>query len=174
MSGLKGKMYAVAVRDGGDLRLLSSIRRSIDGDVYFLIPRSKVNWKLHASYHKSGEFHIRSGRSKLLPTKQRPPDASFRGTEGVFASAIQPGELPLYRTPFNVAEFDDVFEISISDFPSYEHHTLSVDLVEPGNGPTTGPWKKLVHQKCFQDTVPWILVSFWRGIGLGENEEPRK
>ena len=61
-------------------------------------------------------------------------------------------------------EFVEVFEIPREQFAGDEHHTFAVDLVEPGRNAVPGPWKEMVVQKSFQDAVPWILVTLWRGM----------
>lgn len=63
-------------------------------------------------------------------------------------------------------DFADVFEIPHERLPPDEHHTLAVDLVEPGKDALAGPWREVASQKCFQDALPWILVTLWRGLTL--------
>ena len=161
-----GTIYAVAIRNGDGLWLLARIRRSRTGDIYFLIPRDAPDWNPHASYHQSGASHVRSYNWKHLSTQRQKPDASFRGVETVFALAIPPGEAALHKTPCVTGEFNDVFEIPSEQFPQGEHHTLVVDLVEPGKTPALGPWRDMVVQKSFQDAVPWILATLWRGMAF--------
>ncbi len=161
-----GTMYAVAVRDDNGLRLLARVRRSKAGDIYFLIPRDDPDWNPHASYHQSGASFVRSYKWKHLSTQRQKPNCTFRGVKTVFALAIQPGEVALHTTPCVVGEFNEVFEIPSNQFPQAEHHTLVVDLVEPGNSAAAGPWKEIVLQKSFQDAVPWILITLWRGMAF--------
>ncbi len=157
-------MFGVAVRDDSGLRLLASVCRSKAGDVYFLIPRDDPEWNVHASYHESGESHVRSYRWTYLRTRRQRPNSSFHGAECVFALAIPPGEVALHTTPYDVREFNDIFEIPNNQFRPAEHHTLVVDLIEPGAAATGGTWKEIVLQKTIQDAVPWILITLWRGI----------
>ncbi|MGH2372971.1 MAG: hypothetical protein ACRDIC_05770 [bacterium] len=86
--------------------------------------------------------------------------------ETVLSLAIQPGEAALHRTPCVPGEFTEVVEIPREQFLDDEHHTLAVDLIEPGNNAAPGPWKEIVVQKSFQDAVPWILVTLWRGMAF--------
>ena len=157
-------MYGVAVREDNGVRLLARVRRSEAGDIYFLVPRHDPNLNVHASYHQSGTWHVRSSGWKQLTTQRQQPSSSFRDAETVFAPPFQPGELAFHTTPCVVGEFKDLFEIPSSQFPQTEHHTLVVDMVEPGKSASAGPWKEIVLQKSFQDAVPWILVTLWRGI----------
>ena len=158
-------MYAVAIRNGNGLWLLARIRRSRSG-VYFLMQRDDPDWDPHASYHQDGTSHVRSYEWTHFETQRQKPDASFRGVETVFAMAIQPGEAALYKIPCDAGKFNHVFEIPIEQFPRGEHHTLSVDLVEPGKTAAPEPWKEIVVQKSFQDAAPWILATLWRGMAL--------
>ncbi len=162
----EGPMYAVAVREHTDLWLLCRIRRSSKGDVYVLFPRDEPSWDPHASYHKDGSRHVRSHGGKYLTNQCQKPDESFRGAESVFALAIQPGEAGMLNVPCAPGDFSDVFEIAGEQLPREEHHTLAVDLVEPGTGATAGPWREIVIQKSFRDALPWILVTLWRGLTL--------
>jgi hypothetical protein len=159
-------MYAVAVRDRGDLWLLCRIRRPRGGDIYVLLPRDEPGWDPHASYHQDGMRHVRSHNGRYLLDQRQRPDESFQGAESVFALAIQPGEVGLLKTPCTPEQFSDVFEINRQHLPLEEHHTLAVDLVEPGHEALTGPWREVVVQKWFRDAVPWILVTLWRGFTL--------
>jgi hypothetical protein len=159
-------MYAVAVRDREDLRLLCRIRRSRERDIYVLLPRDEPGWDPHASYHQDGTRHVRSHGRRFLIDHRQTPDETFRGAESVFALALQPGEVALLRIPCRPTEFSDVFEIGREHFLPREHHTLAVDLVEPGHHALAGPWREVVMQKWFRDTVPWILVTLWRGFTL--------
>lgn len=144
-------MYAVALRGHDGLWLLARIRRSRAGDVYFLIPRDDPDWNPHASYHRSGASLLRSYKGKHVSSQRQEPDASFQGVETVLSLAIQLGEADLHRTPCIPDEFTKVFEIPRVQFLANEHHTLAVDLVEPGKNAAPGPWKDIVVQKSFQD-----------------------
>jgi hypothetical protein len=144
--------------------LLCRIKRSRKGDAYFLMPRDEPGWDPHASYHRDGTRHVRSHGGKFLVSKVQKPDGSFRGTEGLYAMAIQPGEVPLLNTPCAREEFSEVFEIGGEQLPIEEHHTLAVDLAEPGYSDILVLGKEIVAQKSFQDSSPWILVTLWRGL----------
>lgn len=157
-------MYAVALRADDGLWLLARIRRWDTGDVYYLMPRADPELNAHASYHSSGITHLRSYEWKRFSTQRQKPDPSFKGTECVFAEAFQPGDVSRCRTPCDASQFDAVFEIPIDNFPPDQHHTLVVDLVAPGAGPSSGPWTQIVMQEHFRDTVPWISVTLWRGL----------
>lgn len=160
----EGSMYAVAIRDHEDLRLVCRIRRSPGRDVYVLFPRDEPGWDPHASYHRDGVRHVRAHGGRYLVDQRQRPDESFRGAESVFALALQPGEVPRLKTPCRTDRFSEVFEIAGENFPPEEHHTLVVDLVEPGHGALAGPWREVVAQRSFRDNVPWILVTLWRGL----------
>ncbi|PYO03848.1 MAG: hypothetical protein DMD89_01070 [Candidatus Rokuibacteriota bacterium] len=142
-------MYAVAIRDDVGLWLLCRVRRSSRGDVYVLFPRSDPDWNPHASYHRDGTRHVRSHGGKYIEDQSQRPDASFRGTESVFALAIQPGEPAMFNTPCDPAEFADVFAIPRRDLPLDEHHTLAVDLV--------GTWARRIAGAVAGKGAPEVL-----------------
>jgi hypothetical protein len=164
MAALQDSVYGVAVRHDADLRLLCRIRRSANGDVYFLIPRDEPGWNPHASYHRDGTRHVRSHGGRYLISQIQRPDHSFRGTENLFAMAIQPGEVALLQTQCMAEEFSEVFEIDHPQIPPEEHHTLAADLVEPGYSAIPVLGTEAIVQRTFRDASPWILVTLWGGM----------
>jgi len=158
-------MYAVAIRDGNDLWLLARIRRT-GSNVYFLMQRDDPGWNPHASYHESGISHVRSYKWKHFDGQGQRLDPSFRGVATVFSMGISPGEEASYKTPCDAGKFDDVFQIPIGQVLPGEPHTLVTDIIEPGMAAAPGPWQTIVIQKSFQDAVPWILVTIWRGLAI--------
>ena len=161
----EGAVYAVAIRNSDGLWLLARIRRSRSG-IYFLMQRDPPGWNPHASYHQSGISQVRSYGWTHFRTQGQRPDATFRGVATVFSMAIPPGEEALYKTPCDTGKFDDVFQIPKEQFLPGEPHTLVADIVEPGMAAAPGPWRDIVVQKSFQDAVPWILVTLWRGLAI--------
>jgi len=70
------RMFAVAVRDGGDLFLWISIRRATLGDIYYAFPtgrsgRDWQKWNPHGSHHKDGRSHHKSFKKKYSPRSGR-------------------------------------------------------------------------------------------------------
>ncbi len=129
-----------------------------------MIPRDNIFGDPHASYHKSGTRQVRSHGLKLFIIKLQRPDQSFRGTEALFAMAIPPGDVPLLRILCVPEEFSEVWELNTDQVPPEAHHTLAVDLVEPGFATIPVLGKEIVAQTAFQDACPWILVTLWRGM----------
>ncbi len=172
----------MAIRDADGLWLFARISRAIDGSVSVSPPRDDrrfsaemtgtpllTPWNPHATYHASGEWHIRSYKDKplkakpLLSTQRQKLDTSFRGAETVWPLEIQAGEAASHDTPYTAGNFNGVFEIPIEKIPQGEHHTVVVDLVEPGKSATPRCGQKIVDQKTFRRDIPWILVTLWRG-----------
>ncbi len=164
MAAFQDLVYAVAVRHNADLWLLCRIRRSPRGDVYFRIPRDEPDWDPHASYHQDGTRHVKSHDCRYIISNLQRPDQFFRGTESLYAMAIQPGEVTLLQTPCMPEEFSEVFEIDHPQIPPEEHHTLAVDLVEPGYSAIPVLGREAIVQRTFSDASPWILVTLWRGM----------
>ena len=92
MREANGAVYGIAVRDDDGLWLLARIRRSRDGDVYYMEQSADPAVDFHVSYHNSGIRHLRSYGWKRFVSQLQRPDASFRGVETVFASGFPPGE----------------------------------------------------------------------------------
>ncbi len=165
MKGTNGAMYGIAVRNDIGLWLLARVRRSRSGDVYFLIQTAETTRDVHASYHESGERHLRSYGWKHFATQLQRPDASFRGVETIFALALPPGQASS-PVPCVAEEFDQVFEIPESDLPADEDHALVVDLTGKGGEPSLGPWREIVVRYRITDRVPWIVITVWRGLDI--------
>jgi hypothetical protein len=155
-----GALYAVAVRDGGDLLMLVTIRRSRQ-NVYVNIPRPHLpDWQPHASYHASGQRHQVSFGCKFDVQAHPCPD-EFRGQQNVVTLLISPTETRAVNLACNPADFHQTFEIAKADIAP-KGARLAIDLVEPGLGPLTPcPDATLVRESAFADSEPWIVVSLW-------------
>lgn len=163
-SHMPNVFYAVVMRDSSERRLLCRLKRSAAGDVYFLIPGEDRKANRHVSYHKSGQRHVKSYRWEHFVSHLQGPDQYFCGAEALFAMAIPPGQASQYPVLSPAERFDAYFEIDASQIPETEHHTLTADLVEPGIDALPGPWKDIVAQQRFDDAIPGILVTLWRGL----------
>lgn len=155
------RMYAVAVRDSGDLYLILRIRRSPSGDVYHLVPRDRKDWNPHTSYHSSGQFHAKGYGRKALVLQRQQPDSKFSGNENVTTIGIAADE---HRANGILCpeEFDEVFEIPLGELRPERYRThLSVDLTEPGGQAIITPGATILRQKAFQDAEPWIMVTLF-------------
>lgn len=154
---------AVAVRDGSDLFLFASISRGLKGDVYVNFPRDREpKWKPHSSYHASGQHHHKSFGYNALVHHRKKPDVNFSGTENLVTTGISREEPREINVPCPTADFDDVFEIPISDLRPEKYRTyLSVDLAEPNGSPIIYPGAKVIRQKITQNVIPRILITLF-------------
>jgi hypothetical protein len=159
----EGAMYAAAICDDNGLWLLARVKRSRSG-IYFLMQREIPDWDPHASHHTGGIRHVRSYEWTHFETQEQKLDATFRGVQTLFSMGISTGEEVLYTIPCDAGKFDDVFQIPRQLFVAGEPHTLVADIIEPGQGAAPGAWRDIVVQKSFQDAVPWILFTLWRGL----------
>jgi hypothetical protein len=157
------RMFAVAVRDGADLFLVLSICRGPQGDVYVNFPRDhEPDWKPHSSYHASGQHHQKSFGHKALVHHRQKPNANFSGTENVVTTGIALDEPRAINKPCDVADFQEVFEIPLSELRPEQYRTLvSVDMTEPSGQPIITPGATVIRQAVFKDAVPWILVTLF-------------
>ncbi len=163
---MKPAKCAVAVRDGSNLLLFRTIKRKATTDVYVLWPIKKFLLfdNPHASYHASGQVHIKTSpkRKPLPPRQQQKPDASLKGIEGMLLTPIDAGEL---KTNLHPSRYHDVFEIPITDISPPEHtgtYQVYFALAERGVAvpvPDMPGQPRLIRQHTFQDDVPWIVVT---------------
>jgi hypothetical protein len=157
------RMYAIAVRDGNELFLFLSICRAPQGDVYVNFPRDhKPNWKPHSSYHASGQHHQKSFGQKTIERHRQKPDANFRSTENVVTTGIASDEPRAINVPCQTSDFQEVFEIPVSELRPERYRTMiSVDITEAGGKSIVTPGARVVRQAMFQDAIPWILVTLF-------------
>jgi len=164
-SGRKsGQMLAIAVRDDG-LSLFLRVRRSANGDVYILFPRSnRPDWDPHTSYHASGQLHQKSyGHEHLV--RQRPaPDIQFKATQNVVTTPISMEDVRAIATPCHKNEYSCVIEIAVEDVPT-EQGYVSVDLCEAGLPPIIPPGARIRRQWRLEEYTPSIVVSVYECPG---------
>ena len=152
---------AIAVSDT-DLYLEASVVRKAGSDVYLNFHRDHdPNWKPHASYHASGQFHHKSYGQKLLtPMLGQRPDASFKGTKNLASFGLATGEHLLLNQRCDASKFDEVFEIPAALLWPEKYSTyVYTDLVEPGLSPILYPGATILKQATFKDGEPWIVVT---------------
>lgn len=150
---------AIAVRNV-DLFLEAAVVRNDKGDIYVNVPRPRSGWSPHASYHVNGEHHLVSFSKKSLIQQKQKPDPTFIGTEAIDAFGLSSdGYKPVHKCDVNA--FDAVFEIDVALLRPDKFKThVYVDLVEPGVHPRLIPGAKVLLQKTYKDTEPWIVVTF--------------
>ena len=157
-------MYAVAVDDAGELRLWCRIKRAVQGDIYYLVPGFDPSANTHVSYHVSGRRHLKSYEWKHFAAGLQAPGAGFQGAVSVFAQAITDawiiGSKPLNRRE----KFSQIFAIDKQLLTLGEPHTLTLDAVAAGGEALPGAWKEVVAQRRFDDAIPELLVTLWRGL----------
>jgi hypothetical protein len=149
--------YAVAVRDGSDLRLALWVLRSRKGEFFVLLPRGDRDWNVHASYHLDGTRHLKSFDQKVLPaTKCQPLTGTFRGAESLVAfSGYGPKSVGAVCDP---AAFSEVIEIAPGVLGPRDG-AITVDLVEPGCNPPAYPWANIFRREFIRDKPPWVVIT---------------
>lgn len=168
MQNRQDLIYAVAVREEGRLLLVIRIRRSRDGSVYVLWQRDS-DWNPHTTYHRSGQYWQRTYQNRKVDAQRRQPlDSSFRGSEMVISTFIDPIEKEV-----DPDEFADVFEISESDsrrLRSSRSNCLDVHVVQDTHPLTelkgSLPGVPILKQKTYGDGTPWIVVTLWEPPSL--------
>jgi hypothetical protein len=148
------RLYAVAVREGGNLWLVLWVRRNRKGEFFVMVPRAKKDWDPHTSYHQDGTFHSKSFDHKHTVQKRQPLTGEFHGTEHLGAYAgYGPKTVGAICEP---AAFSGVAEVP-SGILGPKDGLIIVDLVEPGHEPITWPFKEIAR-RTFEDDVPWIVI----------------
>jgi hypothetical protein len=148
--------YGVAFRDGSDLLLTLSVRRSPKGEFFVMMPRADRSWNPHTSYHLDGTVHSKSFDRKLgapLP-KRQPLTGNFKGTEHLGAYAGHgPKQVGAKCDP---AAFSGIVEVAPGVLGPRDGRVV-VDLVEPGCEPLSWPGE-VVQKAVFQEIVPWVVI----------------
>lgn len=152
----QGRLYAVAVRDAGDLLLVFSICRDPHGDVYVNFPRDHdPAWKPHSSYHASGQHHQKSYGRKIHVDHRQPPGANFSGTHNVVTVPIASNEPRAINVLCDVADFQELFEIAVGDVRPEKYRTcISVDLTDTISQPILVPGATIIRQSVYKDAFP--------------------
>jgi hypothetical protein len=168
---MSSSLYGIAVRDEGGFHLLARVARRPTG-IYYLIQRANEDfdivadkpWDPHASYHSDGRRHFKSFDEYALSREKRQPLDSFTGAESLFMQTFQPGDLTDLPEFNGKSAFTGTFEIPGAQISRTETYVISVTLLAPGSEPLPGPWVTTVLQHCFRDAIPWIHITFGRGL----------
>jgi hypothetical protein len=150
------RIYAVAVRDSG-LWLTLWVRRSWKSEFFVFMPRADGS-NPHASYHRDGRFHHKSG-NRTFSERQLPRlDQPFKGTVNLSAwGGHGPKTVGAVCDPSVFAGF---VELPPDVLGPRDGHVV-VDLVEPSIDPITWPGE-LVRQEIFKGAVPWLVIRVVR------------
>ena len=177
-----GKIYAVAVRDAGDLFLLARVRRSPKGGIFVSYahkepkdsggPKDWKNWDPHTSYHANGRLHQKWFGEEFMILQASKPDSCFRGTANVNRLSVGPNVPRALGVVCRPDEFSDVFEIPVNELRIGRDATcIAFNACEPGGQPTLPPGARILRQAVFQDAVPWILITVFEDARNTEAEE---
>jgi len=161
------KKYAVAVRDGPGLLLFLWVKRSEVGDFYAFLPRphdTNIN-HAHASYHVDGRYHIKShnmsGRNKIMYQQRQKPDHSFVGTGHLLEQTITLANVRSIGHECDPNEFSEVFEISVLELETRTYTRVTSDVVSPGHGPNLVPGARVIRQKEYRDSFPFVVLTLY-------------
>jgi hypothetical protein len=151
--------YAVAIDDGGDLRLTLVVRRSPKPEYFILFPRDG-EWNPHASYHLDGTYHNKSSDLVLMrEAKKRQRLDQFKGTEHLGLFLGHGTAAPIC----NPANFTSVLKVPPGILGPRQGGVL-VDLVAPGScpNPLHRDGRQIVLEKTYDDGEPWIAIAIVR------------
>jgi hypothetical protein len=167
------KKYAVAVRDGACLLLFLWVKRSDAGDLYAFLPRPHdTSINAHASYHADGRYHIKShdmsGRNKIMSQLKQKPDQSFAGTEHLLEQTITQANVRAIGQECYPDEFSEVFETPVSELETRTYIRVTADLVSLGHGPNLVPDARVIRQRDYRDSFPFIVLTLYEMPPLGD------
>jgi hypothetical protein len=166
------RKYAVAVRDGTCLLLFLWVKRSKAGELFAFLPRPHdTSINAHASYHADGGYHIKShdmsSRNKQMSQLKQKPDENFEGTEHLLEQTITLPNVRSIGQECDPKEFSEVFEISVSELETRTYVRVTSDVVSPGHGPNLVPGARVIRQKEYRDSFPFIALTLYEMPPLG-------
>ena len=164
------QFFGIAVRQPSCMNLLVRVRRN--GSGYFvLLPHDPdatrlddgTAWNPHASYHSSGQRHLKSYKDHIFsPDRCQRPDDTFTNSEHLYDCALRPGDWT--RSP-RVAEPSTYADLFVTDAGALNHrdsYIVSLQLVAPGTISEYTPYGSvLVGRHVFRCAPPWIAASLW-------------
>jgi len=156
-------LYAVAVEDEAGLWLTLWVRRSPKSEYFVMIPRLDGEWNPHASWHVDGGFHHKTYDHRIVRQERQRPDASFKGSENMILTPVT-ADARVVGAVCDRSQFDGMLVVSASGLGGVQRHHVSVDLDEVGHYEVSQPGNRLVHQRVFKSSVPWIVVTLWESV----------
>jgi len=102
----------------------------------------------------------------MVARKRQKLDANFRGTEHFTARPIAAREPRAFGVPCNPGDFDEVFEIPVTDLSGHMYRTaVAIDLSQPSGLPITPsgalPQSRIIRQHVFRDAEPWVIATLY-------------
>ena len=159
--------YAVAIRDGACLFLFLWVKRSEAGDFYAFLPRPHdTSINAHASYHADGGYHIKShdmsNRNRIMCQHKPRPDQNFAGTAHLLDQKIDQEGPRAIGQECDPGAFSEVLEIPVAELGTGQLNThVSADLVSHGHGPNLVPNARVIRQRVYRDSVPFIVLTLY-------------
>ena len=166
------EIFGVVVQQSPTLRrLLFRVKRSHSG-YYLLLPHDSdgtrlhdgTAWNPHASYHPSGQRHVKTYNECVFSPEQRQrPDDTFAGWEHLFDAALKPGDWARSPIVSDPGEYADLFVTDECALNLQDSYVVSLQLVAPGVSPAYVPYGTvLVGTHTFRCKPPWVHASLWR------------
>jgi len=167
------KRYAIAVLDGACLFLFLWVKRSEAGEFFAILPRPHdTSINAHASYHADGRCHIKShdmsSHNRIMCRLKQKPDQNFVGTEHLLDQRIDQAGPRAIGKKCDPNAFSEVFEIPVSELGTKTYNThVSADLVSGGHRPILVPNARVIRQREFRDSFPFIVLTLYEMPTLG-------
>ena len=163
-------VFGVAFRNGHELFLYFLLKRGNRGEVYYALPAAtdqKSDWIYHGSHHASGETHHVSDNYQFFmrdqDRKRQKPDPGFRGVEHIITRPVASDEPRAVGRICDVSRFSAILEVPVEVLSPKKYETyIAADLTDPDSRPTFGEKSRILAQRAFNDSVPWIWVTVLR------------
>jgi hypothetical protein len=152
-------LYAVALREDGNLWLTLWVKRSNKGEFFVMVPRGDKQWDVHTSYHLEGQLHTKSHDQKTVEHKVQPLNGVFRGTVdlGTYKGHGPKG----VGAACNPTDFNGIVQVEPGVLGP-RNGSVAVELLEPGHDPTVAlSFGEIEQRKVFKDFVPWVAITIW-------------
>jgi hypothetical protein len=108
-----------------------------------------------------------SSRNKQMFQLKQKPDENFEGTEHLLEQTITLPNVRSIGHECDPNKFSEVFEISVSELETRTYVRVTSDVVSPGHGPNLVPGARVIRQKEYRDSFPFIVLTLYEMPPLG-------
>jgi hypothetical protein len=108
-----------------------------------------------------------SSRNKIMHQLKQKPDQNFAGTEHLLEQTITQANVRAIGQECDPNEFSEVFEITVSELETRTYIRVTADLVSLGHGPNFVPDARVIRQRDYRDSFPFIVLTLYEMPPLG-------
>ena len=89
------------------------------------------------------------------------PDKNFTGTEHLLEQTITLPNVRSIGDECDPSKFSEVFEISVPELETRTYVRVTADVVSLGHGPNLVPGTRIIRQKEYRDSSPFVVVTLY-------------